>query len=116
MRCPPLEWDDLIAMGMDAAAIVSTDGARYDVQPPPPKLLRQLMAALAANPAPTERLPYLRHVRDLLMSITDWTQAPDSPLTSEQRVAWADYRQSLRDLPSAWDGAGPVPWPDPPVG
>ena len=56
-------------------------------------------------------MAYLRHVRDLLMSVTDWTQANDSPLTGAQRAAWATYRQSLRDLPETYSGDGPIPWP-----
>jgi len=30
----------------------------------------------------------------------DWTQFADSPLTVEQKQAWATYRQALRDLPA----------------
>jgi hypothetical protein len=46
---------------------------------------------------------------------TDWTQMPDSPLTSEQQAAWALYRQELRDLPSNLSGnevtLDDVTWP-----
>ena len=112
MRTPPIEWDDLIALGMDAAATVSSDGVTYAVDPPPPKLVSQLLRELAARPAPHGGgLAYLRHVRDLLIGLTDWTQAADSPLTQEQRTAWATYRQALRDLPGVWSGDGAIPWP-----
>lgn len=30
---------------------------------------------------------------------SDWTQLADAPLTSEEQVQWASYRQQLRDLP-----------------
>jgi len=59
-------------------------------------------------------MAYLRHVRDILIGLTDWTQAVDSPLTQEQQQAWAAYRQSLRDLPAAWNGEGSIPWPQTP--
>lgn len=112
MKTPPIDWEDLVALGMDAGATVQSDGDRYLVSPQPPKLVRQLMAAMIASPAPEgDRAAYLRHVRDALVGLTDWTQAADSPLTAEQRAAWATYRQALRDLPAAYSGDGPITWP-----
>jgi hypothetical protein len=43
----------------------------------------------------------VRHQRDQLLAQSDWTQMADSPLTVEQKAAWAAYRQALRDLPSS---------------
>ncbi len=40
----------------------------------------------------------IRSIRDGLLGRCDWTQLPDSPLTEEQRAAWATYRQALRDI------------------
>jgi len=45
-------------------------------------------------------LAELRHRRDALLAQTDWTQVNDAPLSSEQKAAYASYRQALRDLPS----------------
>lgn len=45
----------------------------------------------------------LRNKRNLLLKDSDWTQLSDSPLTSEQKTAWATYRQTLRDLPANVD-------------
>lgn len=116
MKTPPIDWEDLITLGMDASATVSGGTGRYTVEPPPPKLVRQLMAALANSPAPEDnRVAYLRHVRDLLIGLTDWTQAADAPLAEEQRAAWATYRRALRDLPAAYSGDGPIPWPKVPA-
>lgn len=50
----------------------------------------------------------LRAERDRLLAASDWTQLPDAPLADEQRTAWRDYRQALRDLPETGD------WPAPP--
>ncbi|OYX16616.1 MAG: hypothetical protein B7Z07_02425 [Sphingomonadales bacterium 32-67-7] len=47
--------------------------------------------------------------RDRLLAASDWTQLPDSPLASDQRAAWATYRQALRDM----DLLHPV-WPEAP--
>ena len=44
------------------------------------------------------RVEARRRQRDRLLSDSDWTQLPDSPLDAVTRKAWADYRQALRDL------------------
>ena len=41
-----------------------------------------------------------RHLRTGFLAETDWTQTADSPLTAEQKTAWAHYRQELRDFPA----------------
>ena len=40
----------------------------------------------------------LRAKRNKLLADCDWTQFADSPLTAEQKFAYADYRQQLRDI------------------
>lgn len=40
-----------------------------------------------------------RKIRNYKLSQSDWTQFPDSPLTEDQKNAWQEYRQALRDLP-----------------
>ena len=37
--------------------------------------------------------------RDAMLSQTDWTQMPDSPLSDEMKNRYKQYRQALRDLP-----------------
>lgn len=112
MKCPPMDWEDLWSIGLSVDAQISFDGGAVTVTPQPPKLVAKLLAAAMASPPPEgDRLAYLRHVRDLLIGCTDWTQAADSPLSDEQQAAWATYRQALRDLPAAYSGDGPIPWP-----
>ena len=41
----------------------------------------------------------LRLIRNSKLLTSDWTQIPDAPLTEEQKLAWKNYRQQLRDLP-----------------
>jgi hypothetical protein len=43
-------------------------------------------------------LARMRYWRDQELASTDWTQVQDSPVN---KVAWATYRQSLRDLPES---------------
>ena len=33
--------------------------------------------------------------------MTDWTQINDSPLSTDVKKEWEDYRKELRDLPAA---------------
>ena len=42
-----------------------------------------------------------RSTRTSLLAECDWTQLPDSALTTEKKAEWATYRQALRNLPSA---------------
>jgi hypothetical protein len=43
----------------------------------------------------------IRNKRNSLLTASDWTQGADSPLTADQKTAWATYRTALRNLPSA---------------
>lgn len=57
----------------------------------------------------------IRLDRNTLLAKSDWTQMPDSPLSQEQRQAWAEYRQALRDLPNAGNfSVDAVQWPQSP--
>jgi len=46
----------------------------------------------------------LRNVRNKMLSDSDWTVMPDSPLSDSKQAEWKTYRQALRDLPK---GASP---------
>tara|TARA_B000000609_G_C24020639_1_gene265197 strand:- start:87 stop:545 length:459 start_codon:yes stop_codon:yes gene_type:complete len=49
---------------------------------------------------------------------SDWTQFVDVPLTTEQKEAWATYRQALRDIPatitSSMTSSNDINWPTEP--
>jgi hypothetical protein len=57
----------------------------------------------------------IENIRLGLLQASDWSQLPDVPLTTEQKQAWAEYRQELRDASNqeGW----PYTWtpPAPPV-
>lgn len=60
---------------------------------------------------------YMRQHRNGRLKATDWTQVPDSPLTTAQKTAWQTYRQSLRDLPDTLgniSSQADIIWPDAP--
>ena len=42
----------------------------------------------------------LKQTRNRKLLACDWTQMPDSPLSTSKRTEWATYRQSLRDIPN----------------
>lgn len=41
-----------------------------------------------------------RLLRNDMLYNSDWTQLADAPLTAEEKAAWAEYRQALRDITS----------------
>ena len=56
----------------------------------------------------------IRGRRNFELSASDWTQIPDSPLSAQQKSAWATYRQTLRDLTTVYanlTSADDVVWP-----
>lgn len=111
-RFPPIDHADLVAIGMPSGSVVGCSGGVLICDAGVSSFIRKTLAAAMSSPPPDgDRVAYLRHVRDLLMGCTDWTQVADSPLSEEQRAAWATYRQALRDLPAAYSGDGPIPWP-----
>ena len=40
--------------------------------------------------------------RNSLLQGSDWTQVIDNPLTDAKKIEWQTYRQTLRDLPTAF--------------
>ena len=41
-----------------------------------------------------------REWRNKLLTESDWTVLPDSPLSADKQAEWKTYRQKLRDLPA----------------
>ena len=69
-----------------------------------------------SKPAPTpEPAPDLsneiRARRSRLLSLCDWTQVPDSPLTPEVKALWITYRQALRDITKQPGFPNSITWP-----
>ena len=55
----------------------------------------------------------LRSKRNKKLRNTDWTQLPDVP--EETRKKWAEYRQTLRDLPKIYENSiDELVWPQEP--
>lgn len=48
------------------------------------------------------------------LSKCDWTQLSDAPLSDDQKIAWQEYRQALRDLPDNTTNPFVVEWPPEP--
>lgn len=57
-----------------------------------------------------------RDTRNQLLSDSDWTQMPDSPLTDEAKALWVTYRTALRDTTSHsnWPNLEEADWPTKP--
>ena len=61
-----------------------------------------------------ETIDSLRNKRNSLLSQSDWTQMPDSPVTDSKKTEWATYRQQLRDLPANTSDPSSPNYPSPP--
>ena len=53
----------------------------------------------------------IRSKRNNLLALSDYTQMADWP---GDKVSWATYRQSLRDIPKSYPNAADVVWPTAP--
>lgn len=47
----------------------------------------------------------IRNLRSHLLTMSDWTQTLDAPLSAEKKAEWATYRQALRDMPETFANA-----------
>lgn len=68
---------------------------------------------VVADPAPVSSNALgtrVRTVRDILLTLSDWTQVRDAP--AKTAAKWAPYRQALRDLPSQAGFPEIVEWPE----
>ena len=62
----------------------------------------------------TDYIGALRHMRNILLRESDWTQFTDSPLSESKKNEWKIYRQQLRDLPAASSNPENPGWPTKP--
>jgi hypothetical protein len=62
-----------------------------------------------------EWLAIARWWRNALLSESDWSQVPDNSLTEEKKEDWREYRQSLREITSAFENPKDIIFPDLPV-
>ncbi|NHB94563.1 hypothetical protein C5469_21460 [Photorhabdus cinerea] len=53
----------------------------------------------------------IKNKRDRLITNTDWTQVPDSPLSAEKMTEFVKYRQLLRDIPQTYADPDSIVWP-----
>jgi len=64
----------------------------------------------------TSQATSVRQQRDDKLTACDWTQAPDNPMASATKIAWATYRQALRDLTKETGFPWTMTWPIDPTG
>jgi len=59
-------------------------------------------------PDPPRTAEETREIRNKRLAASDWTQLADAPVDKQ---AWANYRQSLRDVPNQSGFPANVTWP-----
>ena len=62
----------------------------------------------------TEQGKSVRTDRNKRLADCDWTQLPDAPLNQEQKLAWVNYREELRNVPQQEGFPWTVIWPEQP--
>lgn len=73
--------------------------------------LREQLAEEELIEASRDYWEELRNMRNYKLSVCDWTQGNDSPITEAKKQEWTLYRQKLRDFPdNTIDPKRPV-WP-----
>jgi len=74
-----------------------------------------VFVAFDTDAANTAQQWYLvRTERDGLLTVCDWTQATDSPLSDADALAWRTYRTALRQVPQVQSDPYAIVWPTPP--
>ena len=91
----------------DADDEPTVDVASWRFDPSTKKILDRIK-----RPTPVRDMVRLRSRRNALLTSSDWTQSPDSPL--DDKAEWATYRQSLRDLPASTEDSANPTWPEAP--
>ena len=56
----------------------------------------------------------LRNTRNIELTLCDWTQSADCPLTDAKKVEWQTYRTALRNLPENTSDPRNPTWPSKP--
>jgi len=73
-------------------------------------LMRELTADEVAQ-SESEKAAAIRRERNSMLSASDWTQVLDAPV---DQLAWAEYRQALRDMTAQVGFPWNVVWPQEP--
>lgn len=96
---------------IDARVTVSGVLKRYFVIGSEPEKPAPIEPTPVPEPTQEGKEQAVRNERNLRLAYTDWTQLPDAPLTAEQKAAYAEYRQALRDVPAQDGFPENVDWP-----
>ncbi len=101
--CAWYHWDNLASEGefrMEGEADPLTQRIIHDEENP--QIVDKDPEPDETNESKMEYVSdYLRGEREIRLKATDWTQMPDSPLSTDKKTEFSTYRQALRDLPAA---------------
>jgi len=123
----PLQREDVISRGYayyQASTPPQPDRYEVVVQSTPVQVSDELWeAGWAARQMTPEEITAAdedkalkqRGERNARLTKTDWTQFNDSPLSTNDKNAWAEYRSDLRDVPEQSGFPWDIVWPEEPV-
>lgn len=73
----------------------------YVVRPPPgPEFWEARDGKWVDARDDENKFKHLKQLRNEQLTLSDWTQTGDSPLSAEKKEAWIAWRKKLRDLPA----------------
>jgi hypothetical protein len=78
-------------------------------------MVKTLKTGNELNLAIRDKWMQIRQERLDLLNACDYTQIADAPISNEKRIAWATYRQALRDITLQTDPFA-ITWPVDPNG
>jgi hypothetical protein len=67
-------------------------------------------------PSPEDAAESVRQERNYRLQVSDWTQLPDVPFTTERRQEWVIYRADLRNVTNQPGFPFIIVWPTEPSG
>lgn len=70
---------------------------------------------LVHEPSVEEKWELIRKIREELLEQSDWAENISNALTLDERIAWSEYRQKLRDIPQDYSSPEDVVIPEEPA-
>lgn len=102
---------ELIAAGISSHGNCNSAGIVWDDNNNEIQNLPEVQAVLITHNANGKTWDEIRIERAKLFAACDWTQLNDAILSIEEKTAWQEYRQALRDITQAFATPNDVIWP-----
>lgn len=107
----PIDAQGNVPVGEDLDTYILSSKPQPMPPSPPINNAADILQIVQPWPPTSATWDQIRSQRNSLLADCDWTQLPDVDLSTEQKSAWASYRQQLRDITTQFEDPGNVVWP-----